>query len=229
LSPAGTVLDYFTPHDQANMNANDLDLGSGGTTLLPDQPGTHPHIAVSAGKNGTIYVVDRDNLGHYNSSNDNQILQSIVNVFPNGSFITGNFKAPMYWNSHLYYSADADYIKSFQITNGRLSTSPTSQSSFMVNYPGATLSMSSNGNANGILWAIQRVDLDPLGQSGTRGPGILHAFDATNLNVHLYDSTEATGNRDALDYAAKWAAPLVANGKVFVATNGRLTVFGLLP
>jgi hypothetical protein len=229
LSPSGSVLDYFTPHDQANMNANDLDLGSGGTTLLPDQPGTHPHMAVSAGKNGTIYVVDRDNLGHYNSSNDSQIIQSLVNIFPGGSFVTGNFKAPMYWNSHLYYSADADYIKSFQVTNGRLSTSPTSQSSFIVNYPGATLAMSANGMANGILWALQRVDLDPLGQSGTRGPGVLHAFDASNLNIHLYDSTEASGNRDALDYAAKWAAPLVANGKVFVATNGRLTVFGLLP
>ena len=229
LSPTGTVLDYFTPHDQAYMNAYDIDLGSGGTTLLPDQPGTYPHIAVSAGKNGTIYVVNRDNLGHYNSSNDNQIVQSLVNVFPNGSFITGNFKAPMYWNSRLFYSADADYIKSFQLTNGRLSTSPTSQSSFILNYPGATLGMSSNGNTNGILWAIQRVDLDPLGQSGTRGPGVLHAFDATNLNIHLYDSTEASGNRDTLDYAAKWAAPLVANGKVFVATNGRLTVFGLLP
>jgi len=229
LSPTGAVLDYFTPHDQAIMNAGDLDLGSGGTTLLPDQPGTYPHIGVSAGKNGTIYVVNRDNLGHYNSSSDSQIIQSIINVFPNGSFITGNFKAPMYWNSHLYYSADADYIKSFQVTNSRLSTSPTSQSSFIVNYPGATLGMSSNGTANGILWAVQRVDLDPLGQSGTRGPGVLHAFDATNLNVHLYDSTQATGNRDALDYAAKWAAPLVANGKVFVATNGRLTMFGLLP
>lgn len=89
--------------------------------------------------------------------------------------------------------------------------------------------MSANGNVDGILWAIQRVDLDPLGSSGQRGPGVLHAFDATNLNIHLYDSSEAAGQRDALDYAVKWDAPLVANGKVLVATNGRLTVFGLLP
>jgi hypothetical protein len=228
ISPAGAVLDYFTPHDQATMNANDLDLGSGGTILLPDQPGTHPHLALSAGKNGTIYVVDRDNMGHYLSGNDGQIVQAIVNSFPGGTFITGNFKAPVYWNGYLYFSADADYIKAFRISNGLIGTTPASQSSFIVNYPGATLGMSSNGTTAAVLWVIERVDLDPVGGGGTRGPGILHAFDATNLAIELYSSDQAPNGRDGLDYAAKWAAPLVANGKVFVATNSRLTVFGLL-
>jgi hypothetical protein len=228
ISPAGAVLDYFTPHDQATMNANDLDLGSGGTILLPDQPGAHPHLALSAGKNGTIYVVDRDNMGHYRSGNDGQIVQTIVNSFPGGTFTTGNFKAPVYWNGYLYFSADADYIKAFRISNGLIATTPASQSSFIVNYPGATLGMSSNGTTAAVLWVIERVDLDPLGGGGTRGPGILHAFDATNLAIELYSSDQAPNGRDALDYAAKWAAPLVANGKVFVATNSRLTVFGLL-
>jgi hypothetical protein len=222
------VLDSFTPHEQATMNANDLDLGSGGTILLPDQTGVHPHLALSAGKNGTIYVVDRDNMGHYRSANDGQIVQTIVNSFPGGTFITGNFKAPVYWNGYLYFSADADYIKAFRISNGLIATTPASQSSFIVNYPGATLGMSSNGTTAGVLWVIERVDLDPLGGGGTRGPGILHAFDATNLAIELYSSDEAPNGRDGLDYAAKWAAPLVANGKVFVATNSRLTVFGLL-
>ena len=197
LSPTGAVLDYFTPHDQATMNASDLDLGSGGTILLPDQSGAHPHLALSAGKNGTIYVVDRDNMGHYNSGNDNQIVQSIVNSFPGGTFTTGNFKAPVYWNGYLYFSADADFIKAFRISNGLITTTPTSQSSFVVNYPGATLGMSANGTAAGILWVIQRVDLDPVG-TGTRGPGVLHAFDATNLAVELYASDQAAGGRDAL-------------------------------
>jgi hypothetical protein len=229
LSPSGVVLDYFTPHDQANMNANDLDLGSGGTTLLPDQGGPHAHEAITAGKNGTIYLVDRDNMGHYRSGNDGQIVQSLVNIFPNGSFITGNFKAPVYWNSRLFFSADADYIKAFQLSNGLLSTTPTSASSFVLNYPGATLGLSANGNTNGILWAIERIDHDPLGGGNVRGPGVLHAFDATNLAFELYNSNQAAGGRDGIDYAAKWAAPLVANGKVFVATNGQLAAFGLLP
>jgi hypothetical protein len=229
ISPGGTVLDYFTPHDQAAMNAGDLDLGSGGTILLPDQPGAHPHLALSAGKNGTIYVVDRDNMGHYRSSNDGQIVQTIANSFPGGTFVTGNFKAPVYWNGHLYFSADADYIKAFRISNGLIDTTPTSQSSFIVNYPGATLGMSSNGVTNAVLWVIERVDQNPVGGGGTRGPGILHAFDATNLANQLYASNQAPNGRDGLDFAAKWAAPLVANGKVFVATNSRLTVFGLLP
>ncbi len=227
ISPSGGVLDYFTPHDQATMDANDIDLGSGGTILLPDQPGAHPHLALSAGKNGTIYVVDRDNMGHYRPGDDNQIVQSIVNIFPGWTYTTGNFKAPVYWNGNLYFSADADYIKAFHMSNGLMSTTPTSQSPFVVNYPGATLGLSSNGTTNAILWVVERIDVDPLG-SGTRGPGVLHAFDATNLGVELYNSNQA-GGRDTLDYAAKWAAPLVANGKVFVASNGRLTAFGLLP
>jgi hypothetical protein len=229
LSPSGTVLDYFTPHDQDAMNAGDIDLGSGGTILIPDQAGPHPHLALSAGKNGTIYVVDRDDMGHYNAQNDNQIVQSLVNIFPGGTFTTGNFKAPVYWNGNLYFSADADYIKSFRMTSGLMSTTPTSYSTFVPNYPGATLGLSSNGNSNAILWAVERVDLDPLGQFGVRGPGILHAFDAQDLSIELYNSEQAAGGRDELDYAAKWAAPLVANGKVYVATNGRLTIFGLLP
>jgi hypothetical protein len=220
LSPAGIVLDYFTPHDQDYLNTNDLDLGSGGTTLLPDQPGPHPHLAITAGKNGTIYSVDRDNMGGFLSADDSQIVQSLVNAFPGGTKNTGNFKAPVYWNGHLYFSADADYIKSFQLSSGLLSVLPTSRSSLIVNYPGATLRVSANGISNGILWAVERIDFN---QSG-----VLHAFDATNLGTELYNSTQAPNNRDGIGYAAKWSAPLVANGRVFVATNSALTAFGLL-
>jgi hypothetical protein len=224
----GAVVDYFTPFDQSNMNANDLDLGSGGVLLLPDQSGAHPHLALTAGKNGTIYLVDRDNMGHFNPNNNNQIVQSVVNIFPGGTKATGNFKAPVYWNGRLFYSADADAIKSFSLTNGMLSTTPTSQSSFVLTYPGATLGFSANGNTNGILWAIQRIDIDPLG-GGARGPGVLHAFDANNLVNELYNSNQASGSRDVLDFTAKWSAPLVANGKVFIASLSQLTILGLLP
>jgi len=228
LNQNGTVSDYFTPHDQSTMASIDLDLGSGGALLLPDQAGAHTHVALTAGKNGTIYVLDRDNLGHFNSANDSQILQSLVNIFPGGTFTTGNFKSPVYFNGHVYFSADADNLKAFDVTNGLLSTSPTSQTSLVAGYPGATLGISANGSTNGILWAVQRINTDQTGQ-GTVAPGILHAYDAANLATELYNSNQAAGGRDAMDFAAKWAAPLIANGKVFVASNSQLIVYGLLP
>jgi hypothetical protein len=227
ISTTGVPADYFTPHDQAMMSTYDLDLGSGGVLLLPDQPGPYPHLAVTGGKNGAIYVVNRDNMGHYNASSDSQIVQVLVNSFPGGTSGTGNFKAPVYFDGTLYFSADADAIKAYSISNGLLSTSPMSQTSLTPGYPGATLSVSANGTSDGILWAVERIDEDQFGMGAT-APGVLHAFDATNLAVELYNSKQA-GSRDMLDYAAKWSSPVVANGKVFVATNGRLSVFGLLP
>jgi chitodextrinase len=227
IDPLGALLDFFTPHDQQYMNDHDIDLGSGGVLLLPDQPGPHPRLAITAGKNGTIYLVDRDNMGHYNPSNDSQIVQSIVNIFPHGDFTTGNFKAPVYWNGNVYFSADKDNLKAFSLTNGLLSTTPTSISALQPSYPGATLGVSSSGSTSAIVWAIQRVDLDPTGV-GVRGPGSLHAFDATNLGTELYNSNQS-GSRDTLDYTAKWSSPLIANGKVYVASLSQLTIYGLLP
>ncbi|MEQ1895775.1 MAG: pyrrolo-quinoline quinone [Vicinamibacterales bacterium] len=231
LSPSGAVLDYFTPHMQAAMDAGDIDLGSVGITLLPDQPGSHPRLGVVAGKNGAVYLLDRDvtRMGGYNPADDSHAVQTLVDAFPNGTFTTGNFKAPVYWNHTIYFSADADRIKSYTLTDGRLSTSPSSRSAFIVNYPGATMSVSANGATNGIVWVLERVDLDPLGKSGVRGPGVLHALDATDLSRELYNSSTSGREQDRLDGAAKWAAPLVANGKVFVATNARLTAFGRIP
>jgi hypothetical protein len=227
--PSGAVLDYFIAHDQASMQSQDIDLGSGGTLLLPDQPGAHPHLAISAGKNGTIYLVDRDNMGKYNANNDNQVVQALVNVFPHGDFITSNFKAPLYFNGSVYFSAGEDNIKAFKVNNGLLSTTPTSKTSLIPSYPGATLSMSSNGTSNGILWVVERIDFGPTGGGGPRDIGVLHAYDANGLSIELYNSNQAPGSRDSLDYAAKWSAALVANGKVFVTTNSKLTVYSLLP
>jgi fibronectin type 3 domain-containing protein len=227
INPLGAVVDYFTPHDQASMAANDIDFGSGGVMLLPDQPGAHPHLAITAGKSGTLYVVDRDNMGHFNSNNDNQVVQAIPDLFPNGTFITGNEKAPILWNNRLFFSAVSDKIKSFTLSNGVMSTSPSSQSSFVANYPGATLALSSNGASGGILWAVQRIDADPSG-AGVKAPGVLHAFDANNLGVELYSSAQ-NSSRDTLDFASKAAVPVVANGKVYVASLSQLTIYGLVP
>jgi hypothetical protein len=219
LSPSGIVLDYFTPFDQASLENNDFDLSSAGPVLLIDQSGPHQHLLVSASKNGTIYVIDRDNMGHFNAGNDSQIVQSLDNALPHGQIDTGNFSSPVYFNGYVYFCAVNDVIRAFQFTNGLLSTAPTSQSSASYPNRGGAFAVSSNGTSNGILWAIQ--DNNP-------GTGVLRAYDANNLANELYNSNQA-GSRDAMDVAAKFNIPLVANGKVFVASNGQLTVYGPLP
>ena len=214
------ALDYFTPHDQVTLSAGDLDLGSGAALLLPDQSGTHPHLLATAGKNGTIYLIDRDNMGQFNPSNDSQIVQSLVNIFPNpgGSISGGNFSTGVYFNGFVYFCPVDGSIQAFQLSNGLLSTAPTSQSSATYAFPGGMLAISANGTTNGILWAVQRVDATT--------PGVLHAYKATDLGTELYNSNQA-GSRDTLDIAAKFNIPLVANGKVYVASVSRLTVYGL--
>ena len=220
LSTSGTVQDYFSPSVQSTLDVNNLDLGAGGVLLLPDQSGAHPHEMVSAGKNGTIYLVDRDNMGGFNSSTD-QIVQELVNIFQNNLGIEGgNFSSPVYWNGWIYFAPVQGTVQAFKLTNGLLSTSPTSQSSQTYNGRGGTMSISANGSSNGILWTLQT--------GGPGVPGILHAYDATNLSNELYNSNQA-GTRDALDEWDKFTVPVVANGKVFVTSTSQLTVYGLLP
>ena len=227
LNPSSAVLDYFTPWNQSVLDVNNIDLGGGGLMLLPDQIGAHPHMLLGAGKNGTIYLIDRDNMGHFHANNDNQIVQSLVDIFPNGTPEPGNYSTPVYFNGYVYFSPVTDTIQSFQFTNGLLSTAPTSQSAGIYTYPGGTLAISANGDTNGILWAVERHGIAPDG-TGVLAPGVLRAFDATNLSNEYYNSDQA-GSRDTMDFAAKFNVPLVANGKVFVAGETQLTVYGLLP
>ncbi|MGH9354746.1 MAG: hypothetical protein ACRD10_01285, partial [Terriglobia bacterium] len=227
LTPGGAVADYFTPHDQSNMDVNNLDLGSGGPVLLVDQAtGSHPHLLISAGKNGTIYVINRDSMGHYNAANDSQIVQSVVGALANGDAETGNFSTPVYFDGYVYFAAVNDTLKAFHLTNGLLSTAPTSQSAAVYPVRGGSFAISANGATNGILWALQNLGAAPNNDATT--PGVLIAYEATNLANELYDSNQA-GSRDTMDYAAKFSIPLVANGKVFVAGQTELVVYGLLP
>jgi outer membrane protein assembly factor BamB len=175
---------------------------------------------VSAGKNGTVYLVNRDNMGHYNASTD-QIIQELVNIFPNNLGIEGgNFGSPAYFNGRIYFGPVAGAVQAFSLTNGLLSTEPTSQSSEVYPQRGGTMAISASGNTNGILWALQ--------SNGTTAPGTLHAYDATNLGNELYNSDQA-GSRDTLDIWWKFTTPVVANGKVYVTSVSQLTVYGLLP
>ena len=220
LSPSGTVQDYFSPSVQSNLDSQDLDLGAGGVLLLPDQSGAHPHEMVSAGKNGTIYVVDRDNMGGYHTGND-QIVQSLSNIFPNNLGIEGgNFSSPVYWNGWVYFAPVAGPVQAFGLTNGLLTTKPSSRTAQTYDERGGTMSISANGSSNGILWTLQT--------GGAGVPGILHAYDATDLTKELYNSNQA-GSRDALDEWDKFSVPVVANGEVFVTSNSQLTMYGLLP
>ncbi len=221
LGTNGTVVDYFTPYDESVLSSNNLDLGSAGPVLLVDQPTSqYPHLLISAGKDGTIYVVNRDNMGHYNPNNNNQIVQTLAGALPNGDQESGNFSAPVYYNGYVYFAAVNDSLKAFQLINGLLSTGPTSVSSAIYPNRGGSFAVSAYNNTNAILWAIQ--------DNGTSSPGTLFAYDATNLANELYNSSES-GNRDTLDSAAKFSIPLVANGKVFVTSQSQLTVYGLLP
>jgi hypothetical protein len=228
LSPGGSVIDYFTPYDQSVMAAQDLDLASAGPVVLVNQPGPNPHLLITAGKNGTVYVINRDNMGQFQSGNDSQIVQSLIGILPNGTASQGNFSAPVFFNNNIYFCAVQDALKAFQISNGLLSLGPISRSSTTFPGKGCSFAVSANGATNGIVWAVQ----DNYPYIGT-----LFAYDAGNLTNELYDSTQA-GARDALGNAQKFSIPLVANGKVFVvsgappgggSSQNMLTAYGLLP
>jgi hypothetical protein len=173
-----------------------------------------------AGKPGTVNLIDRDNMGHHSPSDDSQIVQSLEHVFPWGTLSEGNYSAPVYYNGRIYFSPVADAVKTFQLTNGLLSTAPTSQSAEIFPYPGASLAISANGDIDGILWAIE--------YTGCCTPGTLHAYDPADLTNEYYNSDQA-GSRDTMVPAVKFSVPLVANGKVFVGASGTLMVYGLLP
>ncbi len=205
--------DYFTPYDEGQLEAGDIDLGSGGALLLPDQPGAHVHELVQAGKEGTIYLVDRDNMGHFNPNNNSQIVQSITGQ------LNAVLSASAYWNGTVYLGGIQDFLKAFSLTNGRLSPTPTSQTQVTFTYLGPSPSVSAKGSANGIVWALF-TDLNL-----NNGNEVLYAFDATNLAVELYDSNQDS-IRDTVGGAVKFATPTIANGKVYAGAAQQLSVFG---
>jgi outer membrane protein assembly factor BamB len=207
------VADYFEMFNQSAENDADQDLGSGGALVLPDlkdSTGKARHLAVGAGKDGNIYLVDRDGMGGFNPKSNN-IYQQVSGA------IAGVFSMPAYFNNTLYYGAVKDQIKAFAINQARLSTTPSSHSSHKFPYPGATPSISANGTNSAILWAAENDD-----------PAVLHAYDATNLAKELYNSSQAADARDELSEGNKFIVPTVVNGKVYIGTINGVGVFGLL-
>lgn len=213
-TPGLGVGDYFTPYNQASMSADDLDLGSGGPLLLPDQTSGIPHLLITAGKDGTIYVLNRDNLGQFKAGGDTQVVQSLSNELPS-IFVTA-----AYWQGSIYLAGFNDALKQFRFLTGQLSIQPIAFTSATYPFPGASPVVTSDGASDGIVWSIQN--------TANGGAAVLRAHDAANVGVELYDSNQS-GTRDQLDVGVKFAVPLVANGKVYVGTSGHLTIFGLLP
>ena len=216
LSTAGTlgVADYFATFDTVQKSAADQDLGSGGAVVLPDLTdagGNTRHLAVGGGKDGNIYVVDRDSMGKFSPTANNNY-QELQGALPGGVW-----SMPAYFNKTIYYGPVGNSIRAFSITNARLSSSPTSQTSNTFGYPGATPSISANGTGNGILWATEN-----------GSTAVLHAYDATNLASELYNSNQA-GTRDQFGSGNKFITPTIVNGKVYVGTTTGVAVFGLLP
>jgi hypothetical protein len=211
-SPDLGVADYFTPFNQEHLDEHDIDLGSSGAVLLPDNAGNaaHPHLLASAGKEGRIYLLDRDRLGGFQEDSDSQVVQSIEGA------IGPLYGGPAYFNGTLYFAAANDPVKAFGVGDAQIAASPSSQSAHTVTYPGAVPAVSANGTADGIVWLLES------------GPGgMLHAYDAGNVALELYNS-QMNALRDGIGTVMKFAVPTIANGKVYAGTESSVAVFGLL-
>jgi len=210
------VADYFTMHDTVHESNIDQDLGSGGAMVLPvmkDADGNPHSLAIGAGKDGRIYLVDRNNLGKFNPNNDDAIYQELDGALPGGIWSTS-----AYFKGSVYFGPVGNKLLQFKFSNAKLLTSPASKSATSFTYPGSTPSVSANGTKNGIVWAIEHSDPND----------VLHAYDASDLSKELYNTNQAPGQRDQFGTASHFGTPMIVNGKVYVGTRNNVTVFGLL-
>jgi outer membrane protein assembly factor BamB len=206
------IRDYFTPFDQADILAGDSDVGSSGPTLLPDLPGPHRHLLLQPTKHSRLYVIDRDQMGKFHAEGD---------AIPQRIRMAGEgLGAIAYWNGHAYFAASRDFLRDYAITNGQLILNVLSAMKFTD--PGATPTVSSDGNKNAIVWAIATKTWD-----GPDTPAILYAFDATKLGQPLYTS-EQKSQRDRAALATRFVIPVVVNGHVYFGTRSEVEIYGLL-
>ena len=217
LATAGgslTVADYFAMSNVVSESSADQDLGSGGILLLPDlsdASGVVRHLAIGAGKDGNLYVVNRDSLGKFNP-NANNIWQQLSGALPGGIWST-----PAYFNGTVYYGPVSGPLMAFALAAAQLAGSPSSSTATSFTYPGTSPAISANGSSNGIVWAHEN-----------SSPAVLHAYDAGNLAHELYNSSQAANGRDQFGPGNKFITPAIADGKVFVGAQTGVAVFGLL-
>ncbi len=230
------VEDYFTPYNQAALASGDTDLSAGGIILLPTLA-SGQQLLTTLGKSGTMYLIDRNNMGKYCpnlspacSGSDTNVVQEVTGAF------SGYWGVPAYWNGSVYFgggndnTGEAEPIRAFSFNagnSGRLSTTPTSASTKSFNFPGPDPSVSSNGTSNGILWGLDNSHWNSTCSSGSACQ-VLYAYDATNLGNLLYTSSQAANYRDIPGTGVKFTTPTVANGKVYVGSVQAVSAFGLL-
>ncbi|HEY2499150.1 MAG TPA: pyrrolo-quinoline quinone [Candidatus Angelobacter sp.] len=220
-------LDYFTPSNTAELTTDDLDLGAGGPILPPTQTGAAaPSLVIVGGKDGKIYVINRSNMGKFNSSANSNV-QTIPLGNPDPT--NGLFATPAALGSSIYFGEVGEPLELFTFSSGLLSTAPTAQSSNVFLYPGTSPMISTNGTSS-IVWTLDLhayVGGTPDGTANTPGPAVLHAYNGSTMQ-ELYNSTQAA-SRDQAGKALKFTSPTIANGHVYVGTANELDVYGLLP
>ncbi|HEV2136005.1 MAG TPA: pyrrolo-quinoline quinone [Terracidiphilus sp.] len=208
-----SVADFFEPYNTVAQSAADEDLGSGGAMVLPDLTdgaGSVHHLAIGAGKDGNIYIVNRDSMGKYSPQNNNAVYQEVSGA------LGGVWSMPAYFNNTVYYGSWGRTLEAFPVSNAKLATTASAQTANTFPYPGTTPAVSANGTANGIVWAVEN-----------SSPAVLHAYDASTLK-ELYNSDQAANGRDHFGNGNKFITPLEVNGKVFVGTPSGVAEFGLL-
>jgi hypothetical protein len=218
-----TIRDYFTPDDNLTLAQNDADLGSGSNVLMPNNSSNDPHETIGGGKDGNVFVVNRDNMGSFGSTN------SVIETVHVGTQQYNNiFSTPAYWSGSIYYHSNADVLRAFSwdSSTGMMSTGSTSAASTVYNSHGATPSVSSSGNSNGIVWDTDNSKYNQTTPSAS-GPLVLHAYDAADVGHELYNSGQVAP-RDTAGIALKFTVPTIAGGKVFVPTGNELNIYGLL-
>jgi len=207
------VADYFEMYNGVSESAGDVDLGSGGTLLVSqkDSSGTVWDLAVGAGKDSNLYVVNRNNMGKFQSGSNSNIYQELPGALPGGIW-----SMPAAFGGRIYYGPVGSPILAFQFKNAKLLSTPVAQTANAFGYPGTTPSISANGNKNVIVWASENTN-----------PAVLHAYNAENL-VEIYNTNQAANGRDQFGAGNKFITPMIANGKVYVGTTTGVGAFGLL-
>jgi hypothetical protein len=209
------VLDYWTMYNSDSESNGDVDLGSGGLMVLPDRAdstGVTRHLAVAAGKDTNLYLVNLDSMGHYDANNDGTIYQQLSGALPGGVW-----SSPAYFNRRVYYGSVGATLRAFQLNEAKLLTTVVQTTSTTFGYPGTTPSISAYGSTNGILWTTENTS-----------PAILHAYEAGDLDIELYNTDQAANGRDQFGAGNKFITPTIANGKVYVGTTNSVAIFGFV-
>jgi len=212
LSGTLSLSDYFAPYVQSTLESDDLDLGAGGVILLPDQTSQPKHLLVAAGKEGTVYLLDRDNLGQYDPDHDHAV-QTIPGGLPQ---VGGGGTGAAFWNNRIYYATTSG-MRVFALGSGSLTPVTIPRGTSSISGKGLP-SISANGTSNGIVWMLRGLNYSSP---------ILTAYNATTMSM-LYDSTMAANGRDTVGPIAHFATPTIAAGRVYVGTQSQLLIYGQL-